>query len=59
MIHSARPFSFDLMNQTRLEKGLGFEGVTGTNGMSTNSSALALNVGGRKLNITGQAFGVG
>merc|ERR1711970_1480054 len=41
----------------RDNKGIGFHGVSGTSEMASNSSALALNVGGRKLNITGQAFG--
>merc|ERR1712131_40579 len=41
-------------------KGIGFSGVgTGLGAMGSQSSALALSVGGRKLNITGQAFGVG
>ena len=43
----------------RDNKGIGFHGVSGTSEMASNSAALARNVGGRRLNITGQAFGVG
>ena len=40
-------------------KGLGFVGENFSSVMATNSKALSVSVGGRKLNIAGQAFGVG
>ena len=40
-------------------KGLGFMGESFSSAMASNSKALSVTVEGRRLNIAGQAFGVG
>jgi hypothetical protein len=51
------PISFQAKSDN---KGLGFKGVSAFGSqMATNSKALSVTVEGRKMNIAGQAFGVG